>query len=148
MLELSIGLGILGGLLLFEFLGYSPGGFVTPGYLALFIDQPFRIVGTILISIITYVIILLLSRIMIIYGRRRFAITILISLVLGWLWSLLLSEFPLTSQELRVIGFIVPGLIANEMGRQGVAETVSSVIIVTAFVKVVTVTVGAAIYIL
>ena len=143
MLELSIGLGILGGLLLFEFLGYSPGGIVTPGYLALFIDQPLRIVGTIAIAVITYLIVQLLSRVTVLYGKRRFTLTILIGFTIGWLWSLFLVEFPVTSQELRVIGFIIPGLIANEMSRQGLPETVFSVVIVTTFVKISTAAVGA-----
>ncbi len=144
MLELSIGLGIFGGLLLFELLGYSPGGIVTPGYLALFIDQPLRILGTIIVALITYLIIHYLSKVIILFGKRRFALTILIGFTIGWLWSFLLAEYAVTSQELKVIGFIIPGLIANEMSKQGITETVSSVVIVTAFVKIATAAVGSA----
>lgn len=43
----AIGIGIIIGFLFYEVVGLSPGGIVVPGYLALFIDQPGRIVLTI-----------------------------------------------------------------------------------------------------
>jgi len=39
--------------------------------------------------------------------------------------------------ELRTIGYIVPGLIANDIARQGVLRTVASVILLSAMVRLI-----------
>ena len=39
------------------------------------------------------------------------------------------------SLDLRVIGYIIPGLIANDMEKQGIIRTSLALIIVTALVK-------------
>jgi gamma-polyglutamate biosynthesis protein CapC len=134
MYELAIALGMFGGLLSYELIGFSPGGIVTPGYLALFIDQPIRILGTLVVSAATYGVVRLLSGFTILYGRRRFVITMLVSFLLRWGWGAFLMQVPVAVPELRVIGFIVPGLIANDLDRQGPLGTVSALVVVTTFV--------------
>lgn len=141
--ELAIAIGIFGGLLSYEFLGFSPGGIVTPGYLALFIDQPVRILGTLVVAALTFGVVKLLSGIMILYGRRRFVVTMLVSFLLRWLWDTVIVTMPVAFPELRVIGFIVPGLIANDLERQGALGTMTSLTVVTAFVRLVVVAAGA-----
>jgi gamma-polyglutamate biosynthesis protein CapC len=134
MYELALALGMFGGLLSYELMGFSPGGIVTPGYLALFIDQPVRILGTLVVSAATYGVVRLLSGFTILYGRRRFVITMLVSFLLRWGWGILLVQVPVSAPELRVVGFIVPGLIANDLDRQGPLGTMSALAVVTTFV--------------
>ena len=64
-------------------------------------------------------------------GRRRFVFLILVGGVWAFLWvQLLPSIFP-TSLEYRVIGWVIPGLIANHLDRQGLAVTAASLVTVT-----------------
>jgi len=135
--ELSVVLGIFFGLLSYEFIGLSPGGLVAPGYVALFLDQPVRVIGTLIVSICTFLLINWASNYVVMFGRRRFAVTMLTSFLLRWLWEMALLRSPVNIPELRVIGYIVPGLIANDMERQGVISTVCSLIIVSTFVRLV-----------
>jgi len=140
--ELAIAIGIFGGLLSYELMGLSPGGIVTPGYLALFVDQPMRILGTLIVSMATYAGVRLLSNFMLLFGRRRFVVTMLMSFLLRWGWDLLVGQVLLTTPELRVVGFIVPGLIANDFERQGVCATVCILTVVTTFVRLILITAG------
>lgn len=135
MIELSVVLGIFFGLLAYEFIGISPGGLVAPGYVALFLDQPMRIAGTFIVSICTFLLINWVSNYVVMFGRRRFAVIMLISFLLRWLWEELLLRSPVNIPELRVIGYIVPGLIANDMERQGLIATICSLIVVSTFVR-------------
>ncbi|MFC1554616.1 poly-gamma-glutamate biosynthesis protein PgsC [candidate division KSB1 bacterium] len=111
--------------------GLFPGGVIVPSYLVLFIEQPERIAGTLAASFLTYIIYNISSRYLLLFGRRRFVFMIFV----GAIWTLLWYEyipaiFP-ASLEFRVIGWVIPGLIANNFERQGVVLTTASLIIVT-----------------
>jgi len=112
--------------------GYYPGGIIVPGYLVLFVDQPYRMAGTLAAALLTLGAYLLASKYLIIFGKRRLVILIL----LGAVFSLLLSSFlPLlfpVSVDYRVIGLVIPGLIAGNFERQGIAITTASMAIVVA----------------
>lgn len=137
MAELSLALGIALGFLSYELVGLSPGGIVTPGYVALFMDQPVRILGTLLVSVATFLLVRQASRFFILFGRRRFAVVMLASFLLRWVWEAGLARSPVDLPELRVIGFIVPGLIANDMERQGVLNTAATLLIVASILRLV-----------
>lgn len=112
--------------------GYYPGGIIVPGYLVLFADQPYRMAGTLVAALLTLALYSLASRHLILFGKRRFVVLIL----LGALFALLLSFltpllFP-ASFDYRVIGLVIPGLIAGNFERQGIAITTASLAIVVA----------------
>lgn len=124
MVEQAIGLGLVISLIFSETLGLAAGGMVVPGYLALMIHEPMRIVGTIAVALVTLATIKLLSRYTLIYGRRRIVISVLIGFVFGALSrDLLIFKFHGLPLDLRTIGFVIPGLIANWMETQGVIPT-------------------------
>ena len=130
----SFFIGLIIGFLFYEIVGISPGGVIAPAYFALFIHQPGKIAVTVLIAVLVWLIILFLSRWLIIYGRRK----LLIALILGFLLKLFF-EFklqPLTGFQidLQSIGYIIPGLIANEMVRQKVLPTLAALGIVTVLI--------------
>jgi len=114
-----------------EFTGLYPGGIIVPSYLALYLRDPGRICGTVVVAILSWLSYQLLSHLFILYGRRRFVLIIF----LGGLWSILWREFfPIywsSHMNLMVIGWIVPGLIANTIERQGLWITLLSMGIVT-----------------
>ena len=127
----SFFIGLVIGFLFYEIVGVSPGGVIAPAYFALFIHQPGKIAVTVLITIVVWLIILFLSRWLIVYGRRK----LLIALILGFLFKLLF-EYKLQPVagfqiDLQSIGYIIPGLIANEMVRQKVFPTLAALGIVT-----------------
>ena len=110
--------------------GYYPGGIIVPGYLVLFADQPYRMAGTLAAALLTLALYKLASQHLILFGKRRFVFLIL----LGALFSILLSWvaplfFP-ASFDYRVIGMVIPGLIAGNFERQGVGITAASLAIV------------------
>ena len=124
MVEQAIGLGLVMSLIFSETLGLAAGGMVVPGYLALMIHEPFRILGTIACALLTLGTLKLLSRYMLIYGRRRIVMAVLVGFAFGSLSrDLLLIRYHGTPLDLRTIGFVIPGLIANWMERQGVVQT-------------------------
>ena len=46
-------------------------------------------------------------------------------------------KMPISGIELRSIGYIIPGLIANEMRRQGIFPTIYSLAIVSIIVRLI-----------
>jgi poly-gamma-glutamate biosynthesis protein PgsC/CapC len=129
MIAEAIGIGLVISLIFSEILGLAAGGMVVPGYIALYLDQPLRIMGTLLAASAAFLLVRFLSHFMIIYGRRRLVLVIL----LGFLFGYVSRQIPLIEMKdealaLQAIGYIIPGLIANWMERQGVVETITTMI--------------------
>ncbi len=135
MVELALGLGIALNLLFTEVLGLTSGGLVVPGYLALHLSQPARLLATIALGGLTFALVRYgFSRMVILYGRRRFGVTILTGFVLHGLYTLALASSPAPA-DLRVVGFIVPGLIANTALSQGFWATVGTTMVLAVLVR-------------
>ena len=131
-----IGIGMVLSLFLTETLGVTAGGIIVPGYIAMNLESPERLVITFGVSILTFLIIKLLSKFIMVYGKRRLVLALLIGFLLGYLSR---SENMITAglgtTEFMVIGNIIPGLIANWMDRQGVLRTISTVLIIAGITK-------------
>lgn len=135
MVELALGLGIALNLLFTEVLGLMSGGLVVPGYLALHITQPSRVLATIAVGGITYAVVRHgFMRLVVLYGRRRFGVTILTGFVLHGLYTIVLSSAPAPA-DLRIVGYIVPGLIANTSLSQGFWPTVGTTLTLALLVR-------------
>jgi poly-gamma-glutamate biosynthesis protein PgsC/CapC len=134
MIVASFGIGILVGFVFFELSGLTAGGIIVPGYLALFVYEPSKIVVTLLISFAVYGMVYLIARYTILFGRRRFFLMILIGFIIRTGFDLLKIHLPEPAIELQAIGYIIPGLIANEFYRQGVLKTLGAIIIVVTMV--------------
>jgi gamma-polyglutamate biosynthesis protein CapC len=124
-------LGLMISLLFVGITGLYPGGVIVPSYLVLFIHTPERIVGTLLISLLTLFCFKLASNHLILFGTRRFVFMVLVAGMWTLLWLRFLPSLLPASLEFRVIGWVVPGLIANSLERQGVLVTVASIATVT-----------------
>lgn len=136
----AVGIGIVLSFLFGELTGLSPGGIVVPGYLALFLDQPLRVAATFAVAAASYGVVRFFSGHIILYGRRRFMAAVLSGYLLGWLLEAVLAaglSVSISGQDLRVIGYIVPGLIANDMAKQGVLKTVVSALLASVAVRLV-----------
>ena len=131
-----IGIGMVLSLFLTETLGVTAGGIIVPGYIAMNLESPQRLIITFGISLLTFLIIKLLSKFIMVYGKRRLVLALLIGFLLGYLSR---SENMITAglgtTDFIVIGNIIPGLIANWMDRQGVLRTISTVLITAGITK-------------
>ena len=138
-----IGIGMVLSLFLTETLGVTAGGIIVPGYIAMNLESPERLIITFGISIITFLIIKSLSQFIMVYGKRRLVLALLIGFLLGYLTrseNNLVSS--LTELDFVVIGNIIPGLIANWMDRQGVLRTICTVLITAGITKLIIMTVS------
>jgi poly-gamma-glutamate biosynthesis protein PgsC/CapC len=131
----SIGIGLIVGFIFTELTGLYAGGLVVPGYLALYLDQPLRILATFLVALLAYGIVWVISNFLAIYGRRRFMACVIVGFWLGWLLNRTGMSITPGGPQLRAIGYIIPGLIANDIARQGAARTFLSVLVVAAVVR-------------
>ena len=135
-ISLSIGIGLVVSLFFSEMLGLTAGGMVVPGYIALYLDRPLVIIFTLAVSYLTYFIVHSLSAVTIIYGRRRTVLMILVGFALGALIRSFGSlELPMATIDLTIIGYIIPGLIAIWIDRQGLVESFSALITASVIVR-------------
>ena len=127
LIRLSIIFGVMIGLWAYNKYGITAGGAIVPGYLALFVTQPVHIVSTIGLALVTYWVVQkqLRPRLML-WGRKLFEAEMLVSLIFQLIWVGILWLLLPTIPELALlygIGFLIPGIIAHDMGRQGVTKT-------------------------
>ena len=136
MVELAIAIGIALNLVFTELFGFTSAGLVVPGYLALYLGHPGRLAATLMLSLATWATIRYgLSRLIVLYGRRRLGVTVLVGFVLNGLLNWALRELPPQPVDMRVIGFIVPGIIANEALSQGVIPTFATTLLIAGLVR-------------
>jgi poly-gamma-glutamate biosynthesis protein PgsC/CapC len=147
-LTVSIAIGLIVSLLFTEAYGLSAGGMIVPGYLALSLHQPLSILITLLVAMATFAIVRSLSQVTILYGRRRIVMMILVGFLLGALartiplWTGLAGFSHTMPTCFAVIGFILPGLIALWIDRQGLIETFAPLVTSSIVVRLVLVLVG------
>jgi len=129
---IGIALGLVFSLLCYLTTNLSPGGMITPGWLALTLVGDLRRAAMVAaVAALTYLLTKLLQRFVILYGKRLFAAVVLTGVLLQAGLSLLLQQqFP-TLFAHQALGFIVPGLIAYQLQRQPKAATVLSTCAVT-----------------
>jgi poly-gamma-glutamate biosynthesis protein PgsC/CapC len=125
MLTAALIIGVVVSLLLTETIGLTAGGIVVPGYVALMLDRPGALVGFLVVSLASYGIVQLLRTRLILFGSRRFAITILIGLTLSVAAEWLSASVDMQPLEWAGLGFVVPGLLAHQFDRQGIVPTIA-----------------------
>ncbi len=133
----SVGVGILLSFIFTELTGLYTGGIIVPGYLAFFWETPLRILATIITALLTYFIVNILSNYVIMYSRRRFTACVIIGYLIGWYYRTLFIQYLPLTEDIRVIGYIIPGLLANDMLRQGILSTIASLTIVSILVRLI-----------
>ena len=111
--------------------GLSPGGIIVPSYLVLFLHEPQRIAATLAAALLTLICYRVAEHYLILFGRRRFVFILLTAAVWTLLWLRLFPAALPGAMEFRVIGWVIPGLIAYASVKQGVVPTVSSLATVT-----------------
>ncbi len=127
----SLFLGLVLALIFSELTGISPGGLIVPGYFAIYLDQPWRPLATLAVAFLALGLYRLAGNYLILFGRRRFVFMILVGVVLAQLWNLLFPGALAEPISIRVIGWVVPGLLASNLERQKILPTLASLIFVS-----------------
>lgn len=115
-----IALGIALGMFFFRRTGYSPGGIITPGFLALELASPERMLSAFLCAGAVALLLSLAVRGTGVYGRQRTGLAMLLALGIRF------AGGGTSLQGTLWIGWVVPGLLGAEMYRQGVVPTVGA----------------------
>jgi len=136
--EIAIGLGVFLSLLFSELLGVTAGGIIVPGYIALYFHDLLSIIGTFATSLLVFFAMKAISQVMFLFGRRRLTLALLLGFLFGY-FSRHYFVFEAWETELTfdAIGWIIPGLIANWMFRQGVIRTISMVLLTSVLIKLI-----------
>jgi len=134
--EVHIVAGVILGLLFTELTGLSPGGIIVPGYLALFLHRPLELLLTGIAAVGTMFAVKLASRFLFLFGRRRYALCLLFGILLKLGIEYLSRSAPMLNSagSIRLIGWLIPGIIANDMYKQGILRTLLAAAAVTALV--------------
>ena len=102
-----------------------------------FLFEPGRIAATILVAFLTYGTVALLSTRIFLFGRRAFLAAVVVGFLLRWGIDAAVISLADIGIELRIIGYIIPGLIAHEMRRQMIAHTLIALAVVAVVVKLI-----------
>jgi gamma-polyglutamate biosynthesis protein CapC len=128
----TIFIGLAAALLYIEATGIYPGGIIVPAFLAVSLDHPLRTAATIGVACLSLLIYKLLARYFILFGRRRFIVFLFLGGLLSQLFALAAPRLLASPGELRVVGYIIPGLLASNLERQKFLPTLASMATVTA----------------
>lgn len=140
MIYQAIGLGLVVSLVFSEIMGLAAGGLIVPGYIALYLDQPLRIAGTVVAAVCTYGTVTLIGRGVLLYGRRTLVFSVLVGFVFGYLTRYVLVfnaalGTGVDASLFQSVGYIIPGLIAYWMHRQGIVQTLTAMVMASFLVR-------------
>ena len=133
--ELAV-LALLISLIFTELTNLLPGGIIVPFYFALYLDDPTKIIATVVSALIAMLAVKFLSRYTILYGRRKFALYLIIGILEKILFTYLYFVNTYMFYNLSMtIGYLVPGILGREMEKQGVFKTLGSLATVTLIIR-------------
>ncbi len=130
-------LGIIVSIIFYEITDISPGGIVVPGLMVLYVNQFDKMIYTVIVAIISYLVVKFISRYLVIFGKRRFVVLILISILINFLLQLLLNSFSISLLNMSIIGYSIAGIIANDMYKQGIKRTLPALAIVVVLLELI-----------
>jgi len=116
---LALALGLVFSLVCYLCTNLSPGGMISPAWLALLLaESTARLAVAVAVIGLTYAAMVYLQRVVILFGKRLFAAVVLVGILLQ-VSSLLVvpGARPLLVSGAS-LGFIVPGLVAYHLVRQ------------------------------
>ncbi len=119
MTTLALGVGLVFSLMCYLLTNLSPGGMITPGWLGvIMVEVPLQGLVIVGVTIVTFLLVKLLQKIVILYGKRLFAAVVLTGVLLQLtIYILVRRDLPLLFTH-ETLGFVVPGLITYQLVRQ------------------------------
>ena len=128
---LTLSLGLVVSLILYDRLWIAAGGVVVPGYTAYLLDKPVLLVTSLAAGFAAYLMLAGLGRYSILYGRRRFVIAILMGLLANLVVLHALRYAVGKPIAIPGFGYVMPGLLASWLDKQGIVATSSVLTIAT-----------------
>jgi poly-gamma-glutamate biosynthesis protein PgsC/CapC len=120
---------VIAGMAVFRTFNLRTGGFITGAYVAFFLTKPADLLFVIVVAILTYYVVTgVISKHILMFGRRKLSMMILVGGILGW--SAEIVAIAVTRGQwvpwdgFQVMTLMVPALIANDAQRQGMYRTV------------------------
>ena len=142
MIELAITIGIVISLIFIEAFGMAAGGIIIPGYVALQIGNPDHLIGLIIISFSTFLIIKLIGRFTFLFGRRQMVVSLLVGTILAiFSHHFMYVNTQVSTVEFSAVGWVIPGLVAHWSIKQGYIKTISILAIVCVLVRLIVISV-------
>ena len=136
MIPIAIGIGLVMSLIFSEAFGLAAGGMVVPGYIALALAEPWRVVGTVVAGVVAFLVVRLVGRFMLMYGRRHLVMAIMVGFICGHLTRVFFGRPELPEVlSFEAIGYIIPGLLAYWMERQGALVTLMAMLMAAVLVR-------------
>jgi poly-gamma-glutamate biosynthesis protein PgsC/CapC len=120
--EIHLLLGILLGMLFFQRTGISCGGIISPGLMAMEMDNPLGLAVSLAAALLTWGLLAWTVRVWGVFGRQRVAMAMAMALVIKIILSIF---YPVPSPWL---GWVVPGLMGADFQRQGFIPTISGAV--------------------
>jgi poly-gamma-glutamate biosynthesis protein PgsC/CapC len=142
-LALAVGLGLAVSLLFTELFGLAAGGLVVPGYLAVALDRPRLVLATLAAGLVTALVVRAIAQVALVFGRRRTVLMLLVGYLVGAALPRLAPLVLATGPELKVCGYVIPGLIGVWIDRQGLVETMSTLLTGAVVVRLLLILLGA-----
>lgn len=138
MIELAVTIGIILSLFFIEVFGMAAGGIIIPGYIALQLTTPDRLIGVIVIAFLTFLLLKFIGKFTFLFGRRQMVVALLV----GTLLSILSHHYMFfntaaNTLEFSAVGWVVPGLIAHWSAKQGFVKTLSMLAITSVLVRLI-----------
>ena len=124
-------LGIFLSLIFTELTDLSPGGIIVPAYFAMYAYDWKRLLGTIILALLCMLIVHFMSKYMILYGRRRYAVSIMTGVLLKFLIGSMGAGVSFS------IGSLIPGILGRDMEKQGIPKTLIALGIVTLLIRLI-----------
>lgn len=122
-------IGILVSIIFYELTDISPGGIIVPGLLVMYFDSIERVIYTVIIGLITFLIVKFLSKYILVFGKRRFVLMIIVSIILSIIIELIMNALSVNMLSISIVGYTIAGLIANDFYKQGVKKTLPALTI-------------------
>ena len=135
MIETAICIGIVLSLISIEFIGLAAGGIIVPGYIALQLGSPERLIGLILVVIGTVFLLKCIGKFTFLFGRRQMVVSLLIGTILSIIAHSYLHLGTTDQSDISPIGWVLPGLIAHWSAKQGLIRTLSMLTIMSVIIR-------------
>ncbi len=137
MLIEAIAIGLVLGFFFFEWTGLVAGGLVAPGYFALAFERPGMIALCLGVALTSMLLVRGAARFCVLYGRRRFILCVLTGFALQWTLGAAVIGAEFAQGRIDTVGYIIPGLVAHEMDRQGAGLTLLALFALSAAVRLI-----------
>ena len=124
-------LGIFLSLIFTELTDLSPGGIIVPAYFAMYAYDWKRLLGTIILALLCMLIVHFMSKYMILYGRRRYAVYIMTGVLLKFLIGSMGAGVSFS------FGSLITGILGRDMEKQGIPKTLIALGIVTLLIRLI-----------